>query len=377
MPIRMLKVPDVKLIERREIFQHLLPSIESLAKDTLSEKAKEDWARYTVRSNLLADVIKERSQYAILSHTWLDNEVTYEDWNLKRNLSGLGYDKLVQFCRIAAADYGVSLAWMDTICIDKQSTSELDESIRSMYRWYAGPSICIIFLANTASLVDMLTHDRWFTRGWTLQELLAPSRFKFYDKYWTTLTLIDILNDKPSRSMWNVKPSPIHNILAEVTGISFTEMQHFIPGAQSGDFSRRMTWAAKRTTTRGEDRAYSLMGMFSFTFPIAYGEGVERAFFRLIEQFLHSHRNVLDILNWAGSTEPNPLYKFATFQSGVLSKISRKSTNIGETYESHSSWSTSPIDICRCRYCSVSLRRYNLLTARKQSPDAMYGRPSE
>ncbi len=97
MPIRMLKVPEIKLIERREIYQHLLPSIENITEDILSEKAKEDWARYTVRSNLLVDVVKERAQYAILSHTWLDNEVTYEDWNLKRNLSGLGYDKLVQF----------------------------------------------------------------------------------------------------------------------------------------------------------------------------------------------------------------------------------------------------------------------------------------
>lgn len=123
MPIRMLKVPEMKLVERREIFQLLLPRIESITEDVLSEKAKEEWARYTIRSNLLFDVIKERAPYAILSHTWYDNEVTYEDWNLQRNLSGPGYDKLVQFCRVAAADYGVSLAWMDTICINKARLS--------------------------------------------------------------------------------------------------------------------------------------------------------------------------------------------------------------------------------------------------------------
>ncbi|KAF9483349.1 hypothetical protein BDN70DRAFT_778243, partial [Pholiota conissans] len=125
--------------------------------------------------------------YAILSHTWLQSssEVTYNNWKNgdDLDLSHEGYRKLVNFCRIAEAEYDVTFGWMDTVCIDKSSSSELDESIRSMYKWYEHAEICITYLADTSSINDMAT-DRWFTRGWTLQELIAPKRLNFYSRDW-------------------------------------------------------------------------------------------------------------------------------------------------------------------------------------------------
>ncbi|KAF8960781.1 hypothetical protein BDZ97DRAFT_1921861 [Flammula alnicola] len=150
---------------------------------------------------VIEDLLRKYACYAILSHTWLQNEpeVTFSDWSSIRNYSasGAGYKKLAGFCEVVAKESGVSLAWMNTICIDKDSSSELDESIRSMYNWYRHASICITYLYNTSSLADM-AHDRWFTRGWTLQELLAPRRTQFYDKNWKHLGSSD--DDKSANS---------------------------------------------------------------------------------------------------------------------------------------------------------------------------------
>ncbi|KAF9460177.1 hypothetical protein BDZ94DRAFT_1266579 [Collybia nuda] len=177
-----------------------------------------------------------------------------------------------------------------------------------MYRWYHDSYICIALLLNTTSLEDM-PQDRWFTRGWTLQELLAPERLKFYNRFWEPLT--EEKNDRPER--YGIS-HPIHEVIEKATGITSTELRHFQPGVD--DIAQRMVWAAHRTTTRGEDRVYSLLGIFSVSFPIAYGEGVERAFFRLIEAILHSFRNVLGILNWASRPLSHSIHSSRLIPSG-------------------------------------------------------------
>ncbi|KAF8958274.1 hypothetical protein BDZ97DRAFT_1668772, partial [Flammula alnicola] len=263
------------------------------------------------KRKVIQDLLMKYAGYAILSHTWLQEEpeVTYRDatrasaaeWAQIRSARGEGYRKLEGFCDLASRVYGVAFVWMDTICIDKGSTSELDESIRSMYRWYCESSICITYLANTISLADM-QNDLWFTRGWTLQELLAPKRMKFYNKDWTPLTSYD--NDKMPTPMTRGQPHlsdtdcthEVLQIINRAAGIDPRELVHFEPGINRGVASR-MVWAANRRTTRDEDCAYSLMGIFAVSFPIAYGEGAERAFFRLIESIFTSFGNSLDVLN--------------------------------------------------------------------------------
>ncbi|KAF9470757.1 hypothetical protein BDN70DRAFT_654246 [Pholiota conissans] len=233
------------------------------------------------------------SKYAILSHTWLQSsaEVTYDNWKNgdDLDLSHKGYQKLVNFCRIAEAEYNVTLGWMDTVCIDKSSSSELDESIRSMYKWYEEAEICITYLADSSSVYNMV-NDRWFTRGWTLQELLAPECLNFYTQDWKRLTGPEPNNDK--------KIKEIQEIIFNATGIA----RHHIENLGFASIPTKMQWAAKRQVTRDDDAVYSLMGLFGVSMSIAYGEGPKRAFSRLVNEIINvtPSEDILDIFNFGG-----------------------------------------------------------------------------
>jgi Heterokaryon incompatibility protein (HET) len=210
--------------------------------------------------------------YAILSHTWGsdEEEVTFEDLINQSGENKAGYTKL-QFCGRQAAKDGLQYFWVDTCCIDKSSSSELTEAINSMFQWYLKAAKCYVYLSDV-SVVDCDSKDdlspsflqsRWFTRGWTLQELIAPRSVEFFSSQGSRL------GDK--RSM--------EQQIYEVTGIAVQALRN-VP---LSDFSvaERFSWAAKRKTTRKEDGAYSLLGIFDVFIPVIYGEGKENAFTRL------------------------------------------------------------------------------------------------
>ncbi|KAH6605288.1 rna 3 -terminal phosphate cyclase [Trichoderma cornu-damae] len=214
-------------------------------------------------------------RYAILSHTWGDGEVLFEDMMAMDRTAAKkksGYSKIENGCRRAAAD-GFEYLWMDTCCVDKNSLVELSESINSMFRWYKQCSICYVFLEDChgPKPYQVSSHSanvpRWFTRGWTLQELIAPNTLHFYSAKWAHLgTKADHMDG-----------------LSLVTGID-----HYALGG--GDLSkisiaRRMSWMANRKTTRTEDMAYCLLGIFGITMPLLYGEG-PKAFARLQEAIM-------------------------------------------------------------------------------------------
>lgn len=261
--------------------------------------------RHRVRDVVIAEWVEEVTRFAILSHTWERGELSYGDLQGQNDLFKLNvcqqddhhevgqersFEKLHNFCRVAE-EYGTEFAWVDTVCIDKSSSAELDESVRSMFSWYRDAAICIAYLSETNDLRD-LVHDRWFTRGWTLQELLAPRRLKFYSKSWQRLT--DFLNDKISAE--NVRKlndlsltrqlDLLSDAIREASGLHMQHVRNFVPGIRHPSLPERMQWIARRVTTREEDQSYSLMGIFNVSISIAYGEGHERAFFRLFQAVL-------------------------------------------------------------------------------------------
>ncbi|KIJ59765.1 hypothetical protein HYDPIDRAFT_118111 [Hydnomerulius pinastri MD-312] len=198
------------------------------------------------------------------------------------------------FCSKARA-YGCRFAWSDTCCINKESSAELDESIRSMFRWYHNAFICIVHLGGSVTIDDVAS-DEWFTRGWTLQELLAPENIKFFNKDWSPLT--GTKNDKDRRNgmLDQADKNPIWRSILSATKIPEGRLGYFSPGAF--DVAQRMAWAAGRRTTRVEDMSYALVGIFGVSMPVQYGEG-KFAFHRLMEALLQ-RVNEYGILAWAG-----------------------------------------------------------------------------
>ncbi|KAH9949181.1 hypothetical protein B0H21DRAFT_787108, partial [Amylocystis lapponica] len=257
-------IPGRRVVGRTDMWEGLLGEVKNQVREDLSWEDQEKTIRH---------YIKKRLRYAILSHRWLPKgEVTFDEVGGRglRNRRGEathtpGLYKLDRFLD-KALEFNCNWAWADTCCINKRNSAELDESIRSMYRWYQNASVCIVHLRDTQSLEKMDT-DKWFGRGWTLQELLAPKRLKFYTANWESLRAgprdIDI-----NRARW----------VSKITGIPTEHLQGFRAGVDM--VREKLVWASRRKTTRLEDMAYSLVGMFSIDLQIAYGEG-ERAFYRL------------------------------------------------------------------------------------------------
>lgn len=235
---------------------------------------------------------EELPPYAILSHTWgQDNEeVTFEDMIEGPSEGKPGHDK-IKFCGEQAAKDGLRYFWVDSCCIKKSSDSELSESINSMFRWYGRASKCYVYLSDVSTRKrkerDQISQktwepafreSKWFTRGWTLQELLAPVSVEFFSKEHIRL------GDKQS----------LEEEIHEIAGIPISALR----GRCLPEFTirERMSWAAKRNTKREEDQIYSLLGIFDIHMPLIYGEGLFSARRRLhkeIDETLSSKSSFL------------------------------------------------------------------------------------
>ncbi|KAI1505822.1 heterokaryon incompatibility protein-domain-containing protein [Biscogniauxia marginata] len=208
--------------------------------------------------------------YAILSHTWTGEEVTFQEWERRGTAAverKFGHAKIVGACRRARAD-GLAWLWCDTNCIDKRSSAELSEAINSMFAWYHDAKVCYAYLDDVDQKPDSFAQSRWFTRGWTLQELLAPSRVVFFDRQW------GVLGDRKD----------LASLISDITRIHIRVLND---RSKIWDYSiaQRMSWAADRTTTRLEDIAYCLLGIFDINMPLLYGEG-PKAFIRLQQEII-------------------------------------------------------------------------------------------
>ncbi|CAK1354041.1 unnamed protein product [Cercospora beticola] len=214
--------------------------------------------------------------YAILSHTWYadEDEVTYNDVINGRGKNKLGYDKIM-FCGEQAKKDDLQHFWVDSCCIDKTSSAELSESLNSMFRWYQRASKCYVYLfdvemtqnnrhaSTLGSWKTAFQKSRWFTRGWTLQELIAPEVVEFWssDRYMlgTKADLSDLIHEWTELPLRALKGAPV----------------------ASFSINERLRWAASRETKKSEDKAYCLLGIFEVFMPPIYGEGGDHAFDRL------------------------------------------------------------------------------------------------
>jgi hypothetical protein len=223
--------------------------------------------------------------YAILSHTWGDDEFLFEDLVNGTGASKAGYKKIV-FCGEQADRDSLQYFWVDTCCIDKWKISELSHAINSMFRWYKNAAKCYAILSDvSAPTTEAQLHQetweesfrksRWFTRGWTLQELLAPALLEFFSLEGQRI------GDKAS----------LMQQICEITHIPVTALR----GDSLDEFSvrERMAWMAGRQTKEEEDMAYSLIGLLSVSMAFRYGEGKERALNRLQEEVEKGSASIL------------------------------------------------------------------------------------
>lgn len=222
------------------------------------------------------DSQSELRKYAILSHTWGDDEVTFQDMQGELPVYKKGFSKVERSCKQAKSD-GLDYIWIDTCCIDKSSSAELSETINSMYQWYKKAMVCYAYLSDVPPSEAQDPRDdsssfrksRWFTRGWTLQELIAPRLVIFFSESWTSLG-----------TKWQLL-----TLLSDITSIDSAWLRGGEDALSIASIAQKMSWAANRTTTRLEDRAYSLLGIFDVNMPLLYGEG-QKAFTRLQEEIL-------------------------------------------------------------------------------------------
>ncbi|KAL2670599.1 hypothetical protein Neosp_014387 [[Neocosmospora] mangrovei] len=322
--------------------------------------------------------------YAILSHTWGDDEISFQDIT-QLSLDELSYRaafyKVKEGCDQARRD-GFDYIWIDTCCIDKTSSAELSEAINSMFKWYQQSALCYVYLSDFDSgfsylptaqqknrEIDLPPDDteffssRWFTRGWTLQELIAPRSVDFFDQNWIR---------------FGTRDGDLLDRVCQRTGVwpqLFSEPRCACPGGDPAPpvrdgncmechkpdclpqildtfaVSVKMSWAASRVTTRKEDAAYCLLGLFSINMPMLYGEG-DKAFLRLQEAIVRQSKDQSILLWKAGPSQipqeraPGCLAPLCeTFKDPVRIVGRRVFSNVDRRYEADFLGNMAPMEI--------------------------------
>ncbi|KAL8989516.1 MAG: hypothetical protein Q9169_008345 [Polycauliona sp. 2 TL-2023] len=265
-------------------------------------------------------------KYAILSHRWTSDEVSFQDFELCKEQRRPSFDKIKNFCSLANKD-GHEWGWIDTCCIDKRSSAELSEAINSMYSWYKQAEVCYAYLMDVLKIEHengkwrgsraqyetyaQVRHSVWFTRGWTLQELLAPHQVDFYDVNW------DYIGTKGGFSRGLLIPMDI--VICDITGIASNDLNWI----ESQCIAKKLSWVSRRETTRIEDMAYCMLGLCDVNMPLLYGEG-HKAFRRLQLEII---RNTDDesIYAWFCNSLGSP----ESFESGMIAPAPQCFANSG------------------------------------------------
>jgi ankyrin repeat protein len=295
-------------------------------------------------------------RYAILSHTWgpEKEEILFDDMEAVASgnidKSRKGFTKLKRCCEQAKKD-GCMWVWIDTCCIQSSNSNELGTAINSMYRWYQESTVCYAFLADVPSGTNcndsdsMFAKSRWFKRGWTLQELLAPKTVQFYDQDWAFIGTRSRLSSSIER-------------ITHIPGPVLEGWQR----VHDTSVAQRMSWAANRSTKEREDIAYCLLGLFGVNMSMIYGEGAEKAFARLQQEIMKSVRDI-SILAWGYQVPSRPAPKIEGRFGGSAGALARspfefrgcRNIILRQSY-------AGPVDSLEVRggYLSVQLPVYDL-----------------
>jgi hypothetical protein len=245
---------------------------------------------------------KKIPQYAILSHTRGEDEVTFRDFHRVRGPRRTS-EKIAGCCTQALRD-GYDYVWINICCVDKTRSAELSEATNSMFAWYARAGVCYVYLSDVISdpwdVSDSpeFKASRWFTRGWTLQELLAPSVLKFYNSSWGFLGYSAREGESRHQKGFNLS-----SLLSQITDIPEMYIDRSL-ALNRASVAEKMRWASARQTTCAEDIAYCLLGLFGVAMPMIYGEGT-KAFARLQEEIMKAyHDESIFAWDYLGSVSP-------------------------------------------------------------------------
>ncbi|KAG2345354.1 hypothetical protein BDR05DRAFT_133832 [Suillus weaverae] len=248
-----------------------------------------------LRIERIEEVVVQYFRCAMLSHRWEASEPLFRDIQNKvvYNLNPVGGIAKLQFFCKTARDAGCRWAWMDSCCIDQNNPVELQESVNSMFVWYRHSALTIIYLADVtpSSKSGALAKSAWITRGWTVQEFLAPSIVLFYQQDWSLY-----LDDRSSN---HKKSVAIMRELGDVTRIDAQALIAFHPGMRGA--REKLQWVSTRVTTLQEDIAYSLFGIFGVHLPVLYGEKKQNALGRLLQEIVALSGDI-SALDWAGKS---------------------------------------------------------------------------
>lgn len=280
---------------------------------------------------------KPPEPYAILSHTWHINQADEIQFNdiITGGLAGCpdkkGKFKVEGCCRKAKED-GYNYVWIDSCCIDKSSAVELSTAINSMFRLYRDAAICYVYMTDVPPGLDVLEEggafakSRWFERGWTLQELLAPAELQFFNQKWGFIA----------------SKQDITGELEAITHIPRHYLYDFDPVTAKASAAQRMSWAVNRKTTREEDIAYCLLGLFDATLTMTYGEGGRKAFVRLQQAIMDKSADN-SILAWGLGKDRSPVANMRV----VVMASTATGQNAGKLV-SEGIWASEPSDFAHC-----------------------------
>lgn len=290
MPLRLLNTKDGKIYARPALITKFEESdiFRSILALTTTRSALE-------QKQYIFEVVKSFFAYVMLSHRWEGHEPGFRDIPQEGvyKPSTSRFNKVRNLCR-KARKHNFNWAWIDTCCIDQDSSAEVQKSISSMFSWYRGSALTIIYLSDVVeSSEQALLLSQWFRRGWTLQELLAAKVIRLYKKDWSPFSQSAAFNHK------NVVE--ILDALESATGIQKSYLKFYCPSVEHPRMKLR--WALHRVTKEKEDEAYCLMGIFGFTMPVTYGEG-HHAFSRLLMEVMKRTGDAT-LLDWIG--EPSTL----------------------------------------------------------------------